>query len=738
MRWFGLRAWVVVLLVAGAGCQEWGEYLTGGGRPDAGKPDAGRRDAGTPDAGTPDAGTPGRDAAPPPLPSGDPPGDGGPMACAPSLPADAGVSVSPLPAAAWGPATAVPFSCDPLPGAFFFPRPTPDVPGAYARCASFAEARATALAVSADGARVALIGTDGIARIVDVSSHTVVGVLAPPRASVNLAAFSPDGATILTVQKGERTVILWRADTFVPIWTTNLPGHSYFNTWQGAAAFAPDGATALVSPGADLFVLDPETGAIFNSRQSSAVLGAGYGLNGRRVVVQEAPIAGMCAQGPTGGSVTILETYSLTPIATPMVWPLTSDEGPPPGHMLVAPRADLVLTSGPNGDPSPQAFRVSDGSPLPKPEIGAFPLALTPDGTAAVAASGGQLQLERLSDGAVLASVTAPPPSALGISLDGTTVAFGSGGANLLDVWRPATGALTPTCSAEPRPDGRSDLGPVLSADGQTVAVPWGTQVRVLHRADGAPISTIDGGSQEVWSISLSNDAARAVVMFSSRGGYLTNLFRTSDGTQIASLGTGWSQVFFANSDSVLDGLTSTAATVLYTRPDVGPWRAALRFSEPVWSAGMSGDCPVMVAPRNNLAWRACGTCSDPPFTTNTAGGVVSLDGTVFLGQDPGEVAGVSLWRVLPPGGDAIRTYPPRPEESTWNPSEFPVAVSAHGERAITSGRLVVPCGYSPAFTSRIHDVASDTLVDELPPNVTSASADLNVLAIGSVLWCAR
>ncbi len=720
MRWLGL--WVCVVVV-GAGCQRWGESLTGGGGPDAGGIDCA-------------VVVGGHDAGPPPLASGDPPGDGGAPACEPAAVPDAGV-IAPPPAPAWGPATAVPFSCDPLPGAFFFAQPAAGTPGSYARCASFADARATALAVSRDGTRVALIGTDGIARVVDVATHTVVGVLAPPRSSVSLAAFSPAGDRILTVQKGERTVILWRADTFDPVWTTNLPGHSYFGTWPGAAAFSPDGATILVSPGADLFVIDPETGAIFNSRQSSSVIAAGYGLNGHRVVVEEAPISGMCAQGPVGGSVTVMETYSLTPVATPMIWPATSDEGPPPGKMLVAAGADLLVTSGPLGDSSPQAFRVSDGSPLPQPGFSLFPLAITPDGTAGVAAAGGQLQLERISDGAIIGSVAAKLPSALGISGDGATIAFGSAGVNLLAVWRPATGVLEPTCSAEVRPDGRSDLGPVLSADGQTVAVPWGTQVRLLHRADGTPISTIDGGGQGAWSISLSNDAAHAIVEFAGSGtGYLANLFRTSDGAQVASLGSGWSQVFFTNTDTVLDGLKASQS-VLYTRRDDDPWRPALRFSEVVIAAGMSGACPVMVAPLANTAWRACAACSDPPFTTSATSGVLSQDGTVFLGQDPGEVAGATLWRVLAQG-DPIRTYPPRPEESTWNPSEFPIAVSARGDRVVTGAKQFAPCGYSPGFTSRVHDVASDTIVDELPPNVTSASADLNVLAIGSVLWCGR
>ena len=131
-------------------------------------------------------------------------GDASEPMCPPLRAPDAGADVA---ASNWGAPTAVPFSCAPMPEAFFFPRPGADVVDAYARCASFADQRASSLAVNGDGSRVALIGVDGIARVVDVPSRTVVGVLAPPRATVGLAAFSPSGDTILTVARGERLVI---------------------------------------------------------------------------------------------------------------------------------------------------------------------------------------------------------------------------------------------------------------------------------------------------------------------------------------------------------------------------------------------------------------------------------------------------------------------------------------------------------------------------------------------------
>jgi WD40 repeat protein len=701
----------------------------------------GERLVGFPPPGDRDAGV----SLPEAVPSGDPPGDGGAKACAPQVIAehDAGAAPPPGP---WSPATAVPFSCDPLPGAFFFGQPTSDTPGVYARCASFAEARASALAVSPDGTRVALIGTDGIARIVDVASHTVVGVLAPPRASVDLAAFSPKGDTILTVQKGERTVILWRVDTSTPVWTTELPGpgHSYFNTWPGAVAFSPTTSTALVSPGADLFLLDSGTGQVFNARPSIAVLGAAFGPNDR-VVVEEAPVSGTCVQGPVGGTVTVLEPLTLAPLSMPMTWPPTGDEPrPPPGRMVVAAGADLLLTTGTDQDPTPRAFRISDGTPLPAPSVSPFPLALTPDGTNAIVASSGQLQLQRVSDGTVLTAVSAVAPTALAVSADGNTVAAGSGGANLLDIWRPASGVLTPTCSADTRPRGLSNVGNVLSADGQTLAQNWGTQVRLWRRSDGTRISTIDGGTQDVWSVSLSTDAAYALVDFVASSGpvHETGLFRTKDGALFTSLvpppscGSNWFS--FSKVDTVVNDLCSSpSGSTLLTRQSNGQWNPDFRFAESVTAAGFSDECLVMVASSQSVAWRACSYCSDPPFTTATTGGVLSQDGTVFLGQDPGQIAGVTLWQVSS-SDDAIRQYPPRAEESTWNPSEIPVAISAHGDRAITTAQPSAPCGNSPGFTSRVHDVASDTILDELPPHLTSASADLNVVSIGSVLWCAR
>src|SRR5262249_36285045 len=149
-----------------------------------------------------------------------------------------------------------------------------------------------AVALGPDGALAAMVGGDGVVRIVDVASRNVAGLLAPSHASIGLAAFSPSGDSVLTLARGEPHATLWRAGRWRPGWPGTLPGHVYLDPYPGGVAFAPDGATAVLSPGWGVYLLDVATGSLLGSHEPDdfyyAVLNVAFGWNGRRVAVAEA------------------------------------------------------------------------------------------------------------------------------------------------------------------------------------------------------------------------------------------------------------------------------------------------------------------------------------------------------------------------------------------------------------------------------------------------------------------
>ena len=739
--------------------------VAGGCQPDDA---AGRRPPGVIDAGLTAPTTPptsGRDAAQ--ATERDAGVDNEPDAGAVSTTVDSGVS---RPGPAWTQPTTAPFSCAPLAGPFYFPQPGPDIAAAYARCASFGDARTPNLALSPRGDRAAMVGADGVVRVVDVASRTVVGVLAPPRASVGWAAFSPDGDAIVTVAGGEREVTLWRSDAFTPRWTTSLPGHLYDREASGAAAFSPDGATVLASPGADLFTLDANTGAITATRTSPAetiVASASYGWNGRRIALVESPQVG-CGANPMGGTLELLDPGTLATVATLATWgrhdvPVPDDGAPP--EIRVAAQADLLLVDGfEDGDRNPWAFRLSDGARLADPGFSQLPLAITPDGTEAVAAGGGLLTLVRIADGSVMAStpvsasIATPSygykPSPVVVSADGSSMAVGSQGADLLDVWTPAQGPLASICSAEPRAQDFPTVQASLSADGSRIAVDWGSEIRLLRRADGATLSTMTSGGDPVLALALSPDGEHVLGRFYDQpipGGPTTFrqvAFRSSDGAAIAELATApgdaessWSSFVFDPDGQHLDGLLSMP---LENQDDL--FRFDLQTGEgvsirttptPSLLVGLAGGCPLFLQFGAGV-WLSCHSGDGALFATDQAtGGATSLDGGRFLEQESLRGGGsATLWSLFP-SPTIVRTYPSRPAEATWSPSESALAVSTHGDRVVTGAAVEASCYFGPRFQTQVHDVAGDTVIDALPPGPTSFDAELKAIAYGPVVWCA-
>jgi hypothetical protein len=316
----------------------------------------------------------------------------------------------------------------------------------------------------------------------------------------------------------------------------------------------------------------------------------------------------------------------------------------------------------------------------------------------------------------------------------------GSSGANLLGTWRPAAGPLVATCTGDVPSDGAT--GSALSADGANVAVDWGTEIRLFRRADGALLSRMSLAPKEARSVQLSPDARYVIGTFYDPAGhgYSRTLFRTSDGMALADLGTAPSSgklVGFAFSS---DGRRLAAAaqhppsgtTVMQLDLETGEWTPGAQSSGYPWVVGLSGDCPLIVG--GSTLTSACTGCQPRTLVTDTQSGVVSFDSTMYLGLEAAsETASTTLWSIGPQP-ELVRIYPPR----GGGGAETPAAVSAHGERVITGAADLEPCAPGQEYTCRVHDVATDTVIDELPPMFTSASIDLNVLAFGPVLWCAR
>ena len=419
--------------------------------------------------------------------------------------------------------------------------------------------------------------------------------------------------------------------------------------------------------------------------------------------------------------------------------------------MAVAAGADLLVTTD---EAYPytglRAFRLSDGGGLPAPLFSAFPLLLTPDGNAGLIVRDGALRLERAADGALVASAVAPLPMAAAISGDGSAIAAGSTGPDLLAVWRPAAGSWTPACSAE-QPVKSDGLLPIaLDATGSTVAVGWGAEIRLLRRTDGALLSTFDHAQQTANMLVLSPDARYLLGRFvpdPPTGADPIAVLRTSDGLPVADLRSmfsynegAWQDFRFLPGKDQLDATLSLGGSRSLIQFDLESGAATQDpfVDGPV--QGLSGDCPLVAGPNSTL-YRECGRCPPVALATDTRGGLVSMDGRFYVTEEVGDGPHASVvWDITSPPSP-IRTYPPRQEGARWNVDEIPVAISADGSRVITTAR---PRDYycstgAPGFTPRVHDVATDATIDDLPPYMTAFSANLDVIGYyGAVLWCAR
>jgi WD40 repeat protein len=641
-----------------------------------------------------------------------------------------------------------------MPQAFFFARGVHEAPGAYSRCASFDTGRAAGVALSPDGRLAALVGGDGVARVIDVASSTVVAALAPPRASIGSAAFSPAGDAVLTVAPGEREVTLWRTADWTPVWTTSLPGQRYLSVYPHAA-FASDGRSVAVSPGSGLFVLDVATGAVRASRTTNgnvAIFNLAYAWGGRRLVDAEVAFNGDCVLQLDGGDVFVLspDTLQVTADLVRVNRNLSDDPGLPYPRFAASPTDDLVLTSGTAVDPGPWAVRASDGGRLPPPAVAHLPLAFLPDGARVLVADGGVLDVARLDDGTTVVGGAPPTPvDALAISADGHTVALAGDGSNLLRVWDAATGTLSATCSADDRdgvPQSAPDRLPSdVSADGQLVALGWGSQILMIRRADGARIGVLAGtpGTSLTSFVRMSDDGRYAIV--GRQGGYpLAALFRTTDGELLSSsLPPLWTNPQFSPDGraliSVSDGsvesydLASSQTTVRQLPMPANQLVA------------ISGGCPVVYDQTDGM-WRSCDRCDDPPFAADTKYGPTSPAAVASPGGEwlatrsgAGATATVKLWRMSDQPELVASWAAARPADSPWQDGDVPRAITPDGRRLVLDGAPDnYVCYFGPSFETVVRDTATGAVVDTLPPNPTGIDDQARTFLYGGQMWCAR
>jgi WD40 repeat protein len=650
--------------------------------------------------------------------------------------------------------TALPVSCRAMPPAFFFPPPAADAPGLFTRCASFEVGAATALAVSPDGRLVALVTADGLARIIAVESQQVIAVLASPRGMTDAVAYEPHGLGVLTMARAQREVTFWRASDWTPIWRVTLPGTPYYHTYNGGLAFAPDGRSAVVSPGSDTFLLDVETGALRARRTNTwdAVLDVAYGWGGRRIVVAEPSLAAHCQHNPNGGVVTILDPETLATIATAVD---LGDYNSPGGYrgggpvFRASPVDDLVLALPRIEDgPDVRAFRLSDGGALPAPAITAMPVAFSPDGGSVLMTDGAALERVRVSDGSIVWTTMLGQLGSFGMSADGGVLAFGGAGAQLLRVVRAGDSVPAAVCAAdEPSTPVGTPVASSLSSDGQLVALAAPNEIRVVRRGDGTVVTRIrDGLSTPPAKVTLS-PFARYVVTNAGTAS-VSSVFRVADGTRAGAFPIdtwNWASFVFSSREDRVYSNGFRNAVYQLNVIDLGSGTSSdVDVPERSVVLGTSNGCPVLYQ-RETGTWRACGACDDPPVGGTVGGYDLAGPLAAALSSDGAHVAiwpsnvgaGVELWK-LPPGAGKVATLAPRAPWPGWSLLEFPVAVTPGGGRVLTGAVPAGSCYFGPAFPTELHDVGTNTVVDTLPPGPSAVDGAVRTIAYGAQLWCAR
>lgn len=136
----------------------------------------------------------------------------------------------------------------------------------YLRCASMGPERGARAAVSADGARVAVITSSGTVRLFATAPWSELVQLAAPRGRVDALAFSPDGARLATLSVETGDVTLWAAADGALVRDLGGADGSVIESWRAALAWSADGTRLATSLGNLFDVATGATVATFGAR----------------------------------------------------------------------------------------------------------------------------------------------------------------------------------------------------------------------------------------------------------------------------------------------------------------------------------------------------------------------------------------------------------------------------------------------------------------------------------------
>lgn len=650
--------------------------------------------------------------------------------------------------------TALPFSCNPMRRSLIFPAPPTTSAaatlGLYSRCATFSLGAVQALALSADGRLAAMVNGDGVARIVEIASQQVVALLAPPRARVSRVAFSPDGQSVVTVAGGEHEVTVYSTSTWTPRWTIALPGtlYGYTDGSSGAITFSPDSQWIAVSPGANLYLLDM-SGTIRATYASLAILDVAYAWRGQRLVAADALLTGSCIRQTVGGLVVVLDPVSLARLETVGSWAGYSEDLVTP-TFRASPTDDLVFVPPSDGDKDQtlHTFKLSDGSELPQPNLPVLPAAFLPNGDLLLA-GGGELGIQTVG-GTTTAKVALPTPAypspIFATSADGSTVAVGSDGADLLHAWNVADDYALGVCTLDDTEPGLM----TVSGDGRSVALDVGGNVQVLRPDDGAPIATVTADGQPLERLTLSRTGRYvAVVEYPPLVPVEDLPTPLSDFLQVIAVASDGLVADLSRRNAFRGGfLFSPDETTFYDtwfpdggaspgtleKIDLGTGKVVATRGVPVGTRpiGFSRGCPILFDPARG-AYRSCESCDELPVPGTLA--VTSPDGSVLLTMDPSPALTTTLWSI--PGDEMLHVFRPRTDADgkQLTPNAVPGAATSGGAEVLIGAAVSAACYAGPAYQTLLED-ASGEVLDALPPGGTPASDNLARLSFGTEVWC--